>query len=94
MLVVQGKFTLPMPCCAVLGQDLSCWPALKWYHAVQNLRGLHEHLQVEVQETFTDFLGSISKDSPKNTGMLPCNQCCTFGQAGLHYSVCMWTLGV
>lgn len=64
------------------------------HHAVQNLRGLHERLQVEVQETFTDFLGSISKDSPKNTGVLPCNQCCTFGQAGLHYSVCMWRLGV
>ncbi len=36
---------------------------------LQDLRGLHERLQVEIQETFTDFLGSISKDPAKNTGI-------------------------
>ncbi|KAL0036401.1 hypothetical protein WJX77_006182 [Trebouxia sp. C0004] len=34
---------------------------------LRDLRGLHERLQVEIQETFTDFLGSISKDPAKNT---------------------------
>ena len=36
---------------------------------LQDLKGLHEKLQMEVQETFTDFLGSISKDPAKNTGI-------------------------
>lgn len=36
---------------------------------LRDLNSLHERLQVEIRETFTDFLGSISKDSPKNTGM-------------------------
>lgn len=32
------------------------------------MRSLHEKLQVEIQETFAEFLGSVSKDPAKNTG--------------------------
>lgn len=64
-----------MPCCA----DGKVWHSMAerrdpaeveevWY-GLQDLRGLHERLQVEIQETFTDFLGSISKDPAKNTGI-------------------------
>lgn len=35
---------------------------------LQDMESLHERLQTEVQETFADVLGSVSKDPAKNTG--------------------------
>lgn len=35
---------------------------------LQDIKSLHEKLQTEVQETFADVLGSVSKDPAKNTG--------------------------
>ena len=42
---------------------------------VQEMRGLHEKLQIEIQETFADFLGSVSKDPAKNTGSATTHIC-------------------
>lgn len=38
---------------------------------LQDIKSLHEKLQTEVQETFADFLGSVSRDPAKNTGTYP-----------------------
>ena len=38
---------------------------------MQDLRNLHRNLQVEIKETFAEFLASVSRDSAKNTGNLP-----------------------
>ena len=35
---------------------------------LRDLRALHDRLQVEIQETFAELLGSISRDPSKNTG--------------------------
>lgn len=40
---------------------------------LQDIKSLHEKLQTEVQETFADFLGSVSKDPAKNTGTYQMN---------------------
>ena len=40
---------------------------------LQDIKSLHEKLQSEVQETFADFLGSVSRDPAKNTGTYPMN---------------------
>ena len=40
---------------------------------LQDIKSLHEKLQIEVQETFADFLGSVSRDPAKNIGTIHMN---------------------